>query len=115
VPETIRVAIGVPSDATDDHLRFAAQVGCSGVVIQAPARVPGDRRWEAADLVRLRDWIEGFGLRLESIGVPHRFWMKVRLGEPGRDEELDEGWNARGRAYSTGYLMGLLRAVEDLA
>ena len=27
----------------------------------------------------------------------------------------DEGWNARGRAYSTGYLMGLLRAVKELA
>jgi mannonate dehydratase len=89
MPESMRVAIGVPSDATDDHLRFAAQLGCSGVIIQAPARVPGDRRWETSDLIRLREWIEGFGLRLESISVPHSFWMKVRLGEPGRDEELD--------------------------
>jgi mannonate dehydratase len=27
----------------------------------------------------------------------------------------DEGWNPRARAYQTGYLMGLLRAVEDLS
>jgi mannonate dehydratase len=27
----------------------------------------------------------------------------------------DEGWAPRGRAYATGYLMGLLRAVNDLA
>jgi mannonate dehydratase len=26
----------------------------------------------------------------------------------------DTGWHARARAYQTGYLMGLLRAVEDL-
>lgn len=27
----------------------------------------------------------------------------------------DEGWNARGRIYQTGYIMGLVRAVGDLA
>jgi hypothetical protein len=26
----------------------------------------------------------------------------------------DEGWNAKSRAYQTGYLQGLLRAVTDL-
>ena len=63
----MRVAIGLPSDATDDHLLYATQLGCEGVVLQTPARVPGDRRWEEADLVRLREWIEGFGLRMEAI------------------------------------------------
>ena len=89
MPETMHVAIGVPSDATDEHLIFARQLGCAGVVIQAPTRLPGEQRWEHDDLVRLREWIEGHGLRLEAISVPHRFWMKVRLGEPGRDEQLE--------------------------
>src|SRR5688572_25457431 len=87
--ETMRVSIGVPAETTDDHLRYAAQMGCAGVVIQAPASVPGDRLWEVADLVRLREWVERYGLRLESLSVPHSFWMRTRLGEPGRDEELE--------------------------
>jgi mannonate dehydratase len=88
MPETMRVSIGIPSDATDEHLRLVAQMGCAGVAIQAPTRVPGERRWAAADLIALRAWIEGHGLRLEAVSVPHSFWMKVRLGEPGRDEEI---------------------------
>jgi mannonate dehydratase len=87
--EEMRVSIGVPADTTDDHLRYAKQMGCAGVVIQGPTRVPGDRRWEAADLIRLREWIESYELRIESLSVPHSFWMKVRLGEPGRDEEIE--------------------------
>jgi mannonate dehydratase len=87
--ETMRVSIGVPANTTDDHLRYAAQMGCAGVVIQAPASVPGDRRWQTADLERLRVWVESHGLRLEALSVPHSFWMRTRLGEPGRDEELE--------------------------
>ena len=90
MPETMRVAIGLPSDATDEHLTFARQLSCEGVVLATPARLPGERRWEYEDLARLRAWVEGFGLRLEAIqNVPHAFWMQVRLGLPGRDEELE--------------------------
>ena len=31
----IRVAIGLPSDATDDHLIFTKQLGCEGVVLES--------------------------------------------------------------------------------
>jgi mannonate dehydratase len=87
--ETIRVGIGVPSDATDEHLMYASQMGCSGVVIQRPTHLPGEHRWEASDLRDLREWVESFGLRLEALHPPHTFWMNVRLGQPGRDEELE--------------------------
>lgn len=88
--ETMRVAIGLPGDATDEHLQLAQQMGCSGVVLATPKRLPGERRWETADLIRLREWVESYGLRLESIqNVPHDFWMKVRLGQPGRDEQIE--------------------------
>ena len=88
--DKLRVAIGLPSDATDEHLIFAKQLGCEGVVLAMPARLPGEARWEYEDLVRLREWVEGYGLRIESIqNTPHSFWMKVRLGEPGRDEQLE--------------------------
>jgi mannonate dehydratase len=90
MPETMRVAIGLPPNATDEHLILAKQLGCEGVVLATPARLPGEHRWEEADLVRLRQWVESFGLRIEAIqNLPHAFWMKVRLGEPGRDEQLE--------------------------
>lgn len=89
MPEAMRVAIGLPANATEDHLRYAKQLGCEGIILQAPARLPGERRWEYGDIVGLRDWVGSFGLRIEALSVPHSFWNKVRLGLPGRDEEIE--------------------------
>ncbi len=89
MPEKMRVAIGLPRDATDAHLRFARQLGCTDVVLATPARLSGAERWEYDDLRGLREWVEGFGLRIEAIqNVPHAFWMNTRLGLPGRDAEI---------------------------
>jgi mannonate dehydratase len=86
----MRIAIGLPRDATDQHLIYAKQLGCDGVVLATPARLPGTERWEYDDLARLREWVASFGLKIESIqNTPHDFWMKVRLGEPGREQQLD--------------------------
>ncbi|HUE75318.1 MAG TPA: mannonate dehydratase, partial [Chloroflexota bacterium] len=90
MPDTMRVAIGLPRDATDDHLQLARQLGCEGVVLATPAALPGERRWEYSDLARLRDRVEGFDLRIEAIqNTPHSFWQNVRLGMSGRDEEIE--------------------------
>lgn len=90
VSAKMHVGIGLPPDATDDHLRYARQLGCDGVVLATPARLTGQKLWEYGELVALRDWVESFDLRIEALqNVPHSFWMKVRLGLPGRDEELD--------------------------
>jgi mannonate dehydratase len=90
MPEKMRVAIGLPSDATDDHLTFARQLGCDGVVLATPGRLPGQECWEYEDLLGLREWVEQHDLRIEAIqNVPHAFWMKVRLGEPGREAQLE--------------------------
>lgn len=86
----MRIAIGLPREVTEEHLIYAKQLGCDGVVLATPARLPGDERWEYEDLVRLREWVEGYGLKIESIqNTPHEFWMKVRLGEPGREQQLE--------------------------
>lgn len=86
----MRVAIGLPSDATDEHLNYAKQLGCSGVVLASPARLPGEARWEYEDLRALREWVEGHGLRLEAIqNWPARFFDRARLGLPGRDEQIE--------------------------
>lgn len=87
----IRLGIGLPHNATDDHLRFAKQLGCEGVVLATPAQLGESGVWEYEDLLKLRRWVESYGLRVESLqNLPHSFWMKVRLGLPGRDEEIEK-------------------------
>ena len=63
--DVMRVGIGV-SDASDEQLRLAAQMGCSGVVIPSPKFGDG-LRFPYEDLVRLRERVESFGIRLEAI------------------------------------------------
>ena len=90
MPVQMRLAIGLPGDATDEHLTLAKQFGCAGVVLATPARLPGEKRWEYADLVSLREWVESFDLRLESIqNMPSRFIDPVRLALPNRDEQIE--------------------------
>jgi mannonate dehydratase len=85
----VRLAIGVPSDASDDGLRFASQLGCTGVVWPAP-RIPGEHRWEYEDLVQLRERTERVGLRLEAIQTTPATWVAdIQLGGPERDRQID--------------------------
>jgi mannonate dehydratase len=88
----MHISIGIPPDATDEHLTFARQLGCEGVVpvLNHPGRIPGEELWEYEDLIQFKQWIEGHGLRLEALQhVRTEFWSKVRMGEPGRDEQLE--------------------------
>jgi mannonate dehydratase len=86
----MRVSIGLPSDVSDDHLTYAKQLGCEDVIIAAPKALGNSGRWELDDLVRLRQWVESHGLKLESLqGVPNEFWTNVRLGQPGREQEVE--------------------------
>jgi mannonate dehydratase len=88
--DQMRIALGMPSNCTDDHLTYARQLGVEGVVLATPSRLPGDARWEYDDLLALRQWVEGHGLRIEAIqNTPHSFWMNVRLGQEGRDAEIE--------------------------
>ena len=54
MPDTMRIAVGVPGNVTDDQLTLAAQMGCSGVVVASPS-IPYERGWAYEDLARLRD------------------------------------------------------------
>jgi mannonate dehydratase len=69
---------------SDHHLRLAAQVGAEEIVASYPGL-------DLDDLLRLRDRIESFGLRLSVIerGVPHD---QLVHGGPRRAEQL-EGFN----------------------
>lgn len=78
-PEAMRVAIGTYKPATDDFLRFAAQLGVDDVLL-TPHRhegfdsaLPLGEAWSVDRLVELRDRANDAGLRLygvEKLPVP---------------------------------------------
>ncbi len=86
--DTMRVAIGQFDELSHERLRFAAQIGASGVLLNTPV-LPGEQRWEVHDLVWLRQRCEEYGLRLEALeNVPVRFYERAMLGLEGRDEQI---------------------------
>jgi mannonate dehydratase len=85
----IRVAIGQFNELTDEKLHFAAQLGVPGVQMNTP-KLPGEQRWEEADLRRLVLKCREYNLQLEAIeNVPIHFYDKAMLGLPGRDEQIE--------------------------
>src|ERR1700730_8415886 len=90
MPQQMRVAIGLPSRTDDCHFILAKQMGCEEVVLATPADLPGTERWEYADLVRLRERVASFGLKIGAIqNAPAVFTNEARRGLPGRDRQID--------------------------
>src|SRR5690349_18055231 len=86
--DTMRVAIGQFNELSHERLTFAAQLGASGVLLNTPV-LPGERRWEVADLAWLRRRCDQYGLRLEALeNVPVGFYDRAMLGLEGRDEQI---------------------------
>jgi mannonate dehydratase len=70
-------------------MRFAQQLGVEGIQMNTP-KLPGDTKWEEGDLRALVERCQSFGLVLEAIeNVPVHFYDKVMLGQPGRDEQME--------------------------
>jgi mannonate dehydratase len=85
----IRVAVGQFHDLTDERLRFAAQIGATGLQVNNPT-IPGETRWQQSDVRGLVEKVEAAGLRFEAIeNVPVHFYDKVMTGAPGRDEQIE--------------------------
>jgi mannonate dehydratase len=85
----MRIAVGQFTEVTHERLTFAKQLGVAGVQLHSPV-IPGEQRWEVADLRWLRERCEGYGLRLEAIeNTPFHFYDKAMLGLPGRDEQIE--------------------------
>lgn len=85
----MRVAVGQFHELSDEKLRFAAQIGVTGIQMNNPT-LPGDTHWEAADIRKLVDRIEAAGLTFEAIeNVPTHFYNKAMLGLAGRDEQIE--------------------------
>jgi len=85
----MRIAIGQFAELTDEQLAFAKQCGVEDVQLNTP-KLPGEERWEYEDLLALRQRAEECGLRLICIeNVPIRFYDKIMLGRPGREQQLE--------------------------
>ncbi len=86
----MRPGFGQFSVATDEYLQFAAQFGATDVLLNTPL-LPGARRWELHDLVKLRLRVEQFGLKLTALeNVPTAFYDHIMLGGPRRDEQVED-------------------------
>ena len=85
----MRIAIGQANQLTPEIIEFAHQIGVQDIQFNTP-RLPGESRWEYADLLDLRTRCDNAGLRLNAIeNVPIKFYVKAMLGQPGRDEQIE--------------------------
>lgn len=89
----MRVAVGQVRELTDEIILYTKQMGIQDLQFNfygGSPYLPGDAQWEYMDLLRLRTRCEDAGLRLNSIeNVPIKFYDKIMLGQPGRDEQIE--------------------------
>jgi len=85
----MRLAYGAIHEVTDEKLIFAKQFGATDLVVHTPP-LPGEGYWEFTPLLMLRTRIEAAGLKLAAIeNIPHAWYLKAMLGQPGRDEQIE--------------------------
>jgi mannonate dehydratase len=77
------------SGDSDEDLKFAVQLGATEVV--GGNDLPTDQGYYTVeDMVRLRKRVEEAGLKLAVISeLPEELTYKIKLGLPGRDEQID--------------------------
>jgi mannonate dehydratase len=82
----IKVSLQISTDATDEDLQFAQQLGVRYV------NIPGNAaRATLANFIRLKERVETAGLKVWNIGNTSVHNMpEVTLNLPGRDEKIEE-------------------------
>jgi len=86
---SIRIAVGQFHELSEEKLRFAAQIGATGLQMNNPT-LPGETHWEERDVRALVEKTESHGLKFEAIeNVPTHFYDKVMTGAAGRDEQIE--------------------------
>ena len=86
--DSVRLAIS--GELTDERLAFGRQMGATEYV--GGGELPKERGYfRFQDLMLLRNRVEDAGLRCEIIGIPEEWTFKIKLGLPGRDEQI-ESW-----------------------
>ena len=79
------------ADVEPATLRWLKQLGCKHVIFQGTSRVDSSQKgyWSVDDVRPHKKNCDDAGMILESMMIPIEFYRKARLGEPGRDREID--------------------------
>lgn len=87
----MKLILGAIKEFDDDALMLARQLGSEGFHFNTPPIATSDENfWTVRALKWLKEYTEKFELKLEMIeNVPIRFFDKIILGLPGRDEQID--------------------------
>lgn len=87
----MKVILGAIKEFNDDALIMARQLGSEGFHFNTPPIATSEENyWTVTALKWLREYTEKFELKLEMIeNVPIRFFDKILLGLPGRDEQIE--------------------------
>ena len=86
----MRLGVDFRGDGPDRLLAFGKQMGADDAVGGGLTFDPELGYFDYPTLVHLKARVEGFGLRLAAIENVHRNWNdKIKLGLPGRDEQID--------------------------
>ncbi len=73
-----------------ETIRFFRQLGIGDIQYNTPD-IPGEDTWSFEDMKAYKEQTEALGVRLVCIeNVPIRFYDKVMLGLPGRDEQIEK-------------------------
>jgi len=76
-------------DFDADTLIYLKQLGIDNVQYNTPT-LPGEKTWSFETLKAFKEKVESYGVNLVCIeNVPIRFYDKVMLGLPGRDEQIE--------------------------
>jgi mannonate dehydratase len=86
LPPGVKISLQIPTDAPDDDLTFAKQLGVGYVNIPT-----GGERATLDNFIRLKQKVEAAGLKVWNIGNSNVHNMpEVTLNLPGRDEKIQE-------------------------
>src|SRR5438034_187668 len=86
LPRGIKVSLQISSDASDEDLQFAQQLGVAYVNIPT-----GGRRATLENFIRIKQRVEAAGLKVWNIGNTNVHNMpEVTLNLPGRDKKIEE-------------------------
>src|SRR5437867_2737124 len=86
LPRGIKVSLQISSDASDEDLQFAQQLGVAYVNIPT-----GGRKATLGNFIHLKQRVEAAGLKVWNIGNSNVHNMpEVTLNLPGRDQKIEE-------------------------
>ena len=72
-----------------ETLIYFQQLGITDIQYNTPD-IPGEKTWAFEDIKAYKEKTESYGVKLVCIeNVPIRFYDKVMLGLPGRDEQIE--------------------------